>query len=231
MIYAIIFGLIAFGLALFGLIFLVVFSVISGMWYIALLPVTTSVVVLIIGFRKMKSKYDLSPRDRARIDRAAREDREAQEKYQRELNAAKSAARARFSAESDQINGEIAALKQQLAQKQRELHAMNCLHDDDKFPKCVEFLIYRLETGRADSIKEALNQYDAERKEEDRREQQRWQWEMDRLQRQFDAERRAQQEHEDTLRYYEERNHRERMEELERKRLEEVQELNRKLNK
>lgn len=64
----------------------------------------------------------------------------------------------------DACQEELDMLRQEKAELTRELSTMDCLGSKDKNVETVAFLIYQLENHRADSIKEALQQYDANRK-------------------------------------------------------------------
>lgn len=77
---------------------------------------------------------------------------------------------------------ELYALKVQKAELARELAAMDCLADSDKNSETVDYLIQQLEKHRADSIKEALQRYDAMQEKETQKA-------ADRIRHQFDFER------------------------------------------
>lgn len=56
---------------------------------------------------------------------------------------------------------EIRKLERQQSQLEAELDAIDGLSKKDKHPETIDFLIERIESRRADSLKEALQQYDA----------------------------------------------------------------------
>lgn len=64
---------------------------------------------------------------------------------------------------------ELLVLQLQHTALQKELAAMDCLADGDKNNKTVDYLIQQLENHRADSIKEALQQYDTMQEKEAQR--------------------------------------------------------------
>ena len=87
-------------------------------------------------------------------------------------------------------------LRDTCAQTQKKVEDNGLLHAQDKNSEEVECLIHSLETFRADSVKEALLQYDdmLYRKARDAQEENRWK--LAQMTQQFEADRRARQEQE-----------------------------------
>lgn len=114
-------------------------------------------------------------------------------------------------------------LVDQYWQHQDKLTALDILGDDDLNIKTIDFLINTMEGRRADSIKEALLQYDAKRDKDSERAKRNWEAYLARQ----DEERRREEERQETLRNM---RHQADMRDLERKRVEELEKLNKKLN-
>lgn len=141
--------------------------------YIILIPIISAILAAVCSVIAKKlavknaDKPHYTPKQRAELANAAKKDNEIKEKNR----AAESAARDKHERELPAI---IDGKKRVLAQKVDELHGlandlkahlktfseMDALTGDDKSLQTVDCLIYFMETRRADSIKEALHEYD-----------------------------------------------------------------------
>ncbi len=131
----------------------------------------------------------------------------------------------------------------QLLKSQAAVDDSTVLTWEDKNLETVDFLIKRLESRRADTIKEALNQMDevqrraAEKKARDEREaeQRRIEWNIQQARMRIEMQQQAQERLDETMRRLrneeQTRKHQEEMEYLRKRELSELEEINRKLGR
>lgn len=125
--------------------------------------------------------------------------------------------------EIDPAKIQLERLKAKLEKHLQTINEATIIAQDDKYLYGVEYLISRLESRRADTLKEALLQLDVQKKENNRNAQA----EMDRFFRNLERE---EEERKQRERDSEEAMYRAKMKRLEEERLEELKKLNKKLD-
>lgn len=130
--------------------------------------ILVATVVIIILSRIIRHQFEEEPQPIPLTDDQMRQLREAKKADER--NRAKNesnrndALREKQQEYAPKINAckaEIQKLEKQQPQLEAEIDAIDGLSKMDKHPETIDFLIERIESRRADSLKEALQQYDA----------------------------------------------------------------------
>lgn len=127
--------------------------------------VVVSVIYVIIHYilvyaNKRKTEWLLSDKN-PEIVSAKKQDEMNQKANEANLLAAQAEKRSEYAPKLDACKAELERLKKSRSQLKAEIDAIDALSKKDKHPETIDFLIERIESRRADSLKEALQQYDA----------------------------------------------------------------------
>lgn len=160
----------------FGLLFIIAYNAFfieNGVGYLAIIPIASAVLCLACAliFKKTAQKSKKAPKYTAvqleNLNKAAEEDRRviaensknealAQEEYNKKLSLETNQNKQTFNAKVEELHTLAESLKSHL----QTFTEMDCLSEQDKTLGVIDCLIYFIETHRADSIKEALQEYD-----------------------------------------------------------------------
>ncbi len=216
------------------IIYTILLSFFSHLFPYTYLPlILISIIAIIVSKLLVRDNSDsskeiqqLNASTQRELADARNSDKFEEQRYQSDLTILKASAKAAEVAaiakcEKDVVplKQEISSLEKQLSEKRQELHAIDCLHDKDKFLKIVNRLIDYIDGRRADSIKEALNMYDAECAKERAELSRIWRARLENENRRF----------EQSLKDEEEWKHRKEMESLARERVELERERNKQI--
>ena len=203
-----------FYITLNGWVFLVVFLVLS---------VLLLVVKIILKKKILRVNLEENEEYKAALETDAR----LKEEYERQVAEVLAKKQEELRMETEKSDQHIRKLTEQIKKYQEEIDANPVIHQSDKEPATVNRLISLMERGRADSVKDALNMYDAQRsaeiQEEVDREIRRWEKEEERQRE--ERRRRAEEERRDRMEAEQKRYH-DRMIEEQEKQNEELRKLN-----
>lgn len=148
----------------------------AGLWYsglekmptifaavIAMVVITVIYIIIhyiLVYANKRKTKWLLSDKNPAIIS-AKRQDEINQQANQSNCLVALAKKKGEYAPKIKACEAEIQKLERLQAQLEAEIDAIDGLSKKDKHPETIDFLIERIESRRADSLKEALQQYDA----------------------------------------------------------------------
>ena len=135
----------------------------------------------------------LSGKQKRAIEEATKKDQENKKiNESRKEEAIKRMRKANKKRADELYKNQVLPLEQERESHRRNLASMDILSSDDMNLETVDYLIKQLESRRANSLTEALHQYDAKKDQEERDRKQRekeWmQYENERLQRQLDQQ-------------------------------------------
>ena len=171
---------------------------------------------LIIG--KSFSNWQYTSEEKAALDEAEMKDKEARQSNAAAKRKAHADRNMRVENTADDITHRIAAVKEKIAKEDRII-ASSVMPAKDRHLEAVDYVIGQLEGLRANTLSEALYQYDDYSDKKHRRN-------LQYLQDKWDREQREEREREE---YWKAQEHRWKMESLEKERLNEVKEANKKL--